>query len=143
MGRRVAVPGALARRDRRPVVRQLMEHRPSFPQLHDIMERVWEDRDNLATDGIHLLSGRYDERCGEWIEFQVVTADAVKARRVLRERYSDLIRLEVIGTSLTEDVATPWQSYRTDASDRKVCVSYATSGYHRGARLEVAEAPTA
>jgi hypothetical protein len=118
-----------------------MEHRPSFPQLQDIIERVWKDRDELAADGIHVLGSHHDERHGAWIEFEVVTTDAVKARRVLRERYSELIRLQVIGSSLTEDVVTPWQSYRTEASDRKISVSYATSGYHRDARLEVAESP--
>jgi hypothetical protein len=116
-----------------------MEDRPRFPRLEAIIERVWDDREELATDGIHLLVSRYDERNGGWIELGVVTTDANEAQRVLRERYSDLIRVEVIGTSLTEDVATPWRSYRTDASQRTVYVRYATSGYHRGARVDVAE----
>src|SRR3954451_18216469 len=107
-----------------------MERRPSFPELSATMDRVWADREDLASADIHLLASRYDEREGQWIEFEVVTTDAVAARRILRERYSDLIRLAVIGKSLTEDVVTPWDSYRIDASERTIYIRYATSGYH-------------
>jgi hypothetical protein len=50
-----------------------------------------------------------------------------------------LIRINVVGDSLTEEHPTPWQTYRTDDSGRTVYVRYETSGYHRGARAEVSE----
>lgn len=110
-----------------------------FPELDAVMERVWQDVEDLARRGIHLLGSHYDEHEGQWIQFEVVTTDGSEAEGFLHQRYSDLIRIDVVGESLTEEHPTPWQTYRTDDSGRTVFVRYETSGYHQGARAEVCE----
>jgi hypothetical protein len=101
------------------------------------MDRVWADQEELAGRGIHLLTSNYDEQAGRWIELEVVTTAGEEAERSLRRRYSDLIRLKVLGRSLTEEHPTPWQTFRVD--EHSVHVAYTTSGHHRGARAEVTE----
>jgi hypothetical protein len=132
--------GELRRRFAHPETLRVFPAEYSEGELEGLQERLGDDDDELSRLGIDQCWSDIDlER--NVVEVGIVTKDADHAKDLLRRRYGDALRVEVLGPNLTEPEPSGWDECELHPDGRTLTIHYMTGPSREFERVHVDEGP--
>ena len=105
-----------------------------------VQERIHEVDDALlAAAGIEVVGSHEDDPKRNGLVVEIVATDPHSAQRVFADRYGDIVRIDVLGTSSTTLEPVEWGQYSLDEDGRTMTVYWTTNATYDFERLEVDE----